>query len=620
MEKMKLESKDLTSENIEKIEALFPSCITETKDENGNLKKAINFEILKQLLSNEVLEGNEAYEFTWVGKKASMVEANRPIQKTLRPCEEESVNWKDTKNLYIEGDNLEVLKLLQESYLGKVKMIYIDPPYNTGNDFIYNDDFKMSSDEYSDEIGEYDEDGDRMFRNTDSNGRFHSDWCSMMYSRLMLARNLLSDDGVILISLNDVEIANLKKICDEIYGVSNFITCFTWEKGKEGGNDSQVMRSHYEYILMYSKNIHASNIINLDPKDISRHINLLPEDNLVKGIEEVINKGELFQLINLSKQKDYDVEIPLINNEILHWKSYAPQKTIDMWIKQGKVFVGKKKVAYIKSFLKDELQGQKPSNIITGRYGTTKAGSIEIRDLFGSKEMFPYPKPSILIKRLISIASTSSGIIIDFFSGSSTTAHAVMQLNAEDGGNRKFIMVQIPEKTDEKSEAYKAGYKNICEIGKERIRRAAKKIKEDNPNAKFDGGFRVFKVDEVNTKDVYFTPDEYNQDMLEGLESNIKDDRTDLDLFFSCILQWGLELSRSYSSETIENCTIHNYDNGALIACFNKDIPESVIREIAKKQPLRVVFRDSSFKDSPSKINVEEIFKKLAPNTTVRVI
>ncbi|MBE9836449.1 site-specific DNA-methyltransferase [Campylobacter concisus] len=630
MDKMRMETADITAQNIEKIGAMFPNCITEMLDEekstaeNNVYKKAVNFELLKQMLSKDVIEGNEAYEFTWVGKKASIIEANKPIRKTLRPCKEESVNWDKTENLYIEGDNLEVLKLLQESYLGKVKMIYIDPPYNTGNDFIYNDDFKMSSDEYADKSGEIDEVGNRMFKNTDSNGRFHSDWCSMIYPRLMLARNLLSDDGVIFISIDDNEQANLKKICDEVFGAGNYITNFVWEKGKEGGNDSSIMRSHYENIICYCKDSNIKGIINLDQKDKSRHIKLDKEENLVKGIKIDKNKGELFQLINLSKQKDYLVNIPLLDGTIIKWNSYAPQTTINEWIKIGKLFVGKTRVPYVKSFLKDELQGQKPSNIITQNYGTTKAGSIEIRNYFGNREFFSYPKPSILIKRLLQIGSNSHDIILDFFSGSSTTADAVMQLNSEDGGNRKFIMVQLPEKTDETSEAYKAGYKNICEIGKERIRRAGKKILEENKDKEgienLDIGFRALKLDDTNMRDVYYSPSEYSQDLLSTLESNVKSDRSDLDLLFGCLLEWGLPLSLPYACEKIGECTVHNYNDGDLIACFDENIAESVIKEIAKKRPLRAVFRDSSFANSPSKINVAEIFKLLAPDTRVKVI
>ena len=615
MEKMKFETADMTEKNIDKIAALFPNCVTEMRDESGKVKRGINFEVLKQMLSSDVVDGNECYEFTWVGKKASIAEANRPIRKTLRPCPEESKDWDTTENLYIEGDNLEVLKLLQESYMGKVKMIYIDPPYNTGNDFIYADDFMRSQKEENEQMGMYDEEDNRLFKNTDSNGRFHSDWCSMMHSRLLLARNLLSDDGVIFISIDDNEQANLKKMCDEVFGKGNYVTNFVWEKGKEGGNDSAIMRSHYDNIVFFCKNAKNNNIINLDSKDTSRHITQDKEENLVKGIENVENKGEPFQLINLSKQKDYTVIIPLTDGAIITWPSYAPQRTIDKWIKTGKIFVGKNKTPYVKSYLKDELSGQKPSNIITQEYGTTKAGSIEMRKIFGDKDVFSYPKPSILIKRLLSIGAQKDSIILDFFSGSATTAHAVMQLNAEDGGHRKFIMVQLPEPCDEQSEAYKAGYKNICEIGKERIRRAGEKIKAESPltTQDLDVGFRVLKLDDSNMKDVYYSADDYKQEDLLDMISNIKDDRTDLDLLFGCLLDWGLPLSMPYTSEKIGGCTVHTYNNGDLIACFDENIPESVVKEIAGRKPLRAVFRDASFASSPAKINVFEIFKLYMP-------
>lgn len=615
MEKMKFETADMTEKNIDKIAALFPNCVTEMRDESGKVKRGINFEVLKQMLSSDVVDGNECYEFTWVGKKASIAEANRPIRKTLRPCPEESKDWDTTENLYIEGDNLEVLKLLQESYMGKVKMIYIDPPYNTGNDFIYADDFMRSQKEENEQMGMYDEEDNRLFKNTDSNGRFHSDWCSMMHSRLLLARNLLSDDGVIFISIDDNEQANLKKMCDEVFGKGNYVTNFVWEKGKEGGNDSAIMRSHYDNIVFFCKNAKNNNIINLDSKDTSRHITQDKEENLVKGIENVENKGEPFQLINLSKQKDYTVIIPLTDGAIITWPSYAPQRTIDKWIKTGKIFVGKNKTPYVKSYLKDELSGQKPSNIITQEYGTTKAGSIEMRKIFGDKDVFSYPKPSILIKRLLSIGAQKDSIILDFFSGSATTAHAVMQLNAEDGGHRKFIMVQLPEPCDEQSEAYKAGYKNICEIGKERIRRAGEKIKAESPltTQDLDVGFRVLKLDDSNMKDVYYSADDYKQEDLLDMISNIKDDRTDLDLLFGCLIDWGVPLSMPYKSEQLDGCTVHVYNDGDLVACFDENIPESVVRKIAERKPLRTVFRDSGFADSPAKINMYEIFKIYMP-------
>lgn len=616
---MNLQTKNLTDENIQRILELFPNVATEKEDENGKLKTAIDFDKLKQELSEVVVDGEESYDFTWVGKREAMIEANRPIRKTLRPDKESSVNWDTTENIYIEGDNLDALKLLQESYMGKVKMIYIDPPYNTGKDCLsYQDRFFMNKEKYEKEIGMYDENGFKMFENKETNPRFHSDWCSMIYPLLKLSKNLLTEDGIIFISMDDHEITNLTKICDELFGRENFITNFVWEKGKEGGNDSSIMRSHYDNILCYCNNNNSNNIINLDAKDTSRHISEDKEKNLVKGIESNPNEGELFQLVNLSKQKDYIVKIPLIDGTIIEWNSYAPQKSIDAWIKIGKIFVGQKKVPYVKSYLKDELQGQKPSNIITQEYGTTKAGSIEIREFFGNREIFSYPKPSSLIERLMSIGSHKDSIIIDFFSGSGTTAQSCFSLNVKDNGKRKFILVQLPEQT--KEVAKNAGFNTICDIAKARIIKAGDKIKSENPNQIIDTGFRVFKVDDTNMKDVYYTPNEYSQNLLSSLESNIKDDRTDEDLLYGCLLDWGVELSLPHRIEMIDGKRVHIVNEDDLIACFEENISETVVKEIAKKQPTRVVFRDSSFNSDDNRINVEEIFKLQSPNTRVKVI
>jgi len=648
MDKMRMETADITALNIEKIGALFPNCITEALDEeksteqNKVYKKAVNFELLKQMLSKEAIDSNEAYEFTWVGKKASIVEANKPIRKTLRPCKDESVNWDDTQNLYIEGDNLEVLKLLQESYLGKVKMIYIDPPYNTGNDFIYNDDFKMSSDEYADKSGETDEEGNRMFKNTDSNGRFHSDWCSMIYPRLLLARNLLSDDGVIFISIDDNEQANLKKICDEVFGMQNFVASLIWQK-KTGASDSKGIANITESILVYAKEkkFYASTFTkNNSSYDLSRY----------RYTDEFIDERGPYYIDNLdrgglsySDSLNYGIECPdgtiafpngrseYINDGWI-WK--WNKKKIE-WARKNKFIefrkTDKKKngwaVCY-KNYLKvdnenNPIERAAPhKNLITDILNAN--ASATMKDLFNTNNYFNYSKPIELIGKIIGFVQCNNAILLDFFSGSSTTAHAVMQLNAQDGGNRKFIMVQLPEKTDETSEAYKAGYKNICEIGKERIRRAGKKILEENKDKEgienLDTGFRVLKLDDTNMRDVYYSPSEYSQNLLSALESNVKPDRSDLDLLFGCLLEWGLPLSLPYSCEKIGECTVHNYNDGDLIACFDENIAESVIKEIAKKRPLRAVFRDSSFANSPSKINVAEIFKLLAPDTRVKVI
>lgn len=649
MDKMRMESVDMTAQNIDKIGSMFPNCITETIDENGKPKKAINFELLKQMLSDEVIDGEEAYEFTWVGKKAAIVEAHKPIRKTLRPCKEESKEWDKTENLYIEGDNLEVLKLLQESYLNKVKMIYIDPPYNTGNDFIYNDDFKMSVDEYADEISETDADGNRMFKNTESNGRFHSDWCSMVYSRLILARNLLTEDGIIFISIDDNEVYNLRKICDEIFGGSNYINQFAWVSNITGRQISGYGAAKtWESVLVYSKcaTLTSGLCVNIEfakskmpdaykgfNKDIrhdkhgefavgdtlynhNRKFNEETRKNLVFSIfynprtEEIIT-GNIGEVI-----KDF-IEIPPHKNGDGIHKYHAWR-----WSKQ-KI----SKESYNLIVLPNSKNGYEIYTRIRD-FNTTLLkdiitnipnGELEVQKLFNNKKYFDYPKSVDLLKTFLGSVLDKKAIILDFFSGSATTAHAVMQLNAEDCGNRKFIMVQLPEKTDEKSEAYKAGYKNICEIGKERIRRAGDKIKAET-GADIDYGFRVLKVDDSNMTDVYYSADEYDQNMLSKLESNVKADRSDIDLLFGCLLEWGLPLSLPYKSEQIEGCTVHTYNDGDLIACFDKNVPDNVIKTVAKRKPLRAVFRDNSFANSHAKINVTEIFKLLAPDTRVKVI
>ena len=618
MDKLRMETPDLTQANIEKLAALFPACVTEARGEDGKLKKAVNFELLRQMLSDVVLEGDEAYEFTWVGKKAAIVEANKPIRKTLRPCPAESVDWDTTENLYIEGDNLEVLKLLQESYLGKVKMIYIDPPYNTGNDFIYRDDFAQSQEEYSEESGQVDENGDRLFRNTDSSGRFHSDWCSMIYSRLMLARNLLSDDGVIFISIDDNEVFNLKELCDEVFGSQTFLATFVWKRRASSQLDKSKCSTDHEYVLAYTgKNFQAFRGIDKDYKGYSNPDNdprgPWTTGDLTVGMTGDMRPNQYYDLVDPKTGKVYK---PNYNRV---W-SYIPESMAQLIAENRIVFPDDTSKRPMKKRFVSELDsGTNPQSTWMDGIGMNTEGTRQMYDLFG-KTFFSYTKPESLIKALILQATDKDSIILDFFSGSATTAHAVMQLNAEDGGQRKFIMVQLPEHCDEKSEAYKAGYSNICEIGKERIRRAAKKIAADNPGKPFDGGFRVFKLDESNMTDVYYSAGEYNQDMLSLLESNIKPDRTDLDLLFGCLLEWGLPLSMPYTSEQIEGCTVHTYNDGDLIACFDENIPDAVIKEIARRQPLRAVFRDSSFADSPAKINVGEIFKMLAPDTRVKVL
>ena len=583
------------------------------------------------MLSKDVVEGKEAYEFTWVGKKASIIEANKPIRKTLRPCKDESTNWDNTQNLYIEGDNLEVLKLLQESYLGKVKMIYIDPPYNTGSDFIYNDDFKMSSDEYANKSGEVDEVGNRMFKNTDSNGRFHSDWCSMIYPRLLLARNLLSDDGVIFISIDDNEQANLKKICDEVFGASNFITDIIWNSRKSVSNDAIVSLNH-NYTLVYSKNMSIFYVNKSKFKLPDTGVGFDNPDNDPRGPW----KADPFDSPGIRPNLTYSIVNPNTGEE--YWPPKGRcwrtgEKEFNEFVKDNRIVFGKtgNGKPQIKRFLSDaQDKGMTPKSLWDD-CGTTTDGTKEIMDLFNNK-LFDTPKPTSLIKKILQVSTNSADrnpkfepdIILDFFSGSASTAHAVMQLNAQDGGNRKFIMVQLPEKTDETSQAHKAGYKNICEIGKERIRRAGKKIFEENKDKEgienLDIGFRVLKLDDTNMRDIYYSPSEYSQDLLFKLDSNVKSDRSDLDLLFGCLLEWGLSLSLPYTCENIEGCAIHNYNDGDLIACFDENISENTVIQIAKQRPLRAVFRDTSFANSPSKINIKEIFKLLSPNTRVKVI
>ena len=644
MDKMRMESPDMTAQNVDRIAALFPNCVTEVLDEEHSTpekkvyKRAINFELLKQMLSPDVVEGNERYEFTWVGKKAAIVEANQPIRKTLRPCKEESKDWDTTENLYIEGDNLEVLKLLQESYLGKVKMIYIDPPYNTGNDFIYADDFMRSQEQENQQMGMYDEDGDRLFKNTDTNGRFHSDWCSMIYSRLHLAKNLLTDDGVIFISIDDSEVKNLKNICDEVFGAANFVAQLIWQNKKGGGNDSMHIAIEHEYILTYAKNIALLGEFYESYSDdyIKRY---KEEDNLGRFFWDTFKRKAGKQYYPITCPDGTVLEYDEDGNAISWLRSKA---RFDSDIAAGEIRIIKIGEKWSVQFKQRIPLGKTPRSIFTTETviddrGTTSTGASDVYDYF-KKDVFSNPKPVELIRFLLGFGLGENDIVLDFFSGSGTTAEAVMRSNLE-GGKNKFILVQLPENIDPLVNSSSANAKRVAEnavsvldemehphllteLAKERIRRAGEKIKSESPltTADLDVGFRVLKLDDTNMKDVYYAPDDYDQGLLAGLESNIKDDRTDLDLLFGCLLDWGLPLSMSYSSEQIEGCTVHTYNDGDLIACFDENVPKSVVEKIAKRQPLRVVFRDSSFANSPAKINVTEIFKLLAPDTRVKVI
>ena len=674
MDHMKFESPDMTAQNIDRIAALFPNCITEMLDEEHSTpekkvyKRAVNFELLKQMLSPDVVDGDEAYEFTWVGKKAAIVEANKPIRKTLRPCVAESKDWDTTENLYIEGDNLEVLKLLQESYLGKVKMIYIDPPYNTGNDFIYADDFMRSQEEENAQMGMYDEDKNRLFKNTDTNGRFHSDWCSMIYSRLMLARNLLTDDGIIFSSISEKEYAALKQIMQDVFGQANYVGTIIWKNATDN-NPTNIAEEH-EYILSFAKQkTHIEPVWKSHVSDVkSILVNIGKElGSECKTIEELQARYSVWyranktQLWPLDRYKNIDFGGVYTGSQSVHnpgKEGYRydvlhpvtskpckqplmgyrfPKETMEKLIQQGKIIFGETEDKIVELKLYASEYQEKMSSVfeLDGRIG-----AYDLKMIFPDCiKAFTNPKPVYLVHKLISFVVHDNDIVLDFFSGSATTAHAVMQLNAEDGGHRKFIMVQLPEKCDEASEAYKAGYKTICEIGKERIRRAGEKLLQDVTSGKgnikgegwgcgmpatqedrafaikniLDIGFRVLKLDDTNMKDVYYAPDDYDQGMLAGLESNIKDDRTDLDLLFGCLIDWGLPLSLPYKSEQIDGCTVHTYNDGDLIACFDANIPESVVKEIAQRKPLRAVFRDSGFASSPEKINVFEIFKLYMP-------
>lgn len=679
----------MTSQNVERIQELFPNCVSEAVDENGITRKKINFDVLKQMLCDDIIDGDEAYEFTWVGKKASIIEANKPIRKTLRPFPDESINWDTTENLYIEGDNLEVLKLLQESYLGKVKMIYIDPPYNTGSDsFIYGDNYSIDAAEYSELSGEIDEEGNRVFKVNDaSNPRFHSDWCSMMYSRLILARNLLADDGVIFISIDDNELKNLMTIVGEVFGEDNYINTISLftkvSAGASGGGEDKRLKKNMEYVLFYAKN--------------AKKLGALPavykKTKLVDYIDYMKKEGKSFKYINvltkcegkeyfktikdgsggdieIYKVQDYEIKTVKqlakeegITEEAVYnkyydkimtttnaqtsirdrvWEatdsennmyiaSYVPNSGKNKGNKIDLIFMGKQKVLVI--WLKDTADIENGEIYKKEKIGTywdgfswinvTKEGSLRFEN---------GKKPIAFIEQLMELVSDNSEMIVmDFFSGSGSTAHAVMDYNFKNNTKIKYIMVQLKEEIKGDNKANKDYIKYldtegvahfVTEIGKERIRRAGDKMKEDYAllATTVDTGFRVFKLDEGNMNDVYYAAGDYTQAMLSLMETNVKPDRTDLDLLFGCLLEWGLPLSMPYTSEQIEGCTVHTYNDGDLIACFDDSIPDTVVKEVAKRQPLRAVFRDGSFKDSPAKINVGEIFKMLAPDTRVKVL
>ena len=618
MDKMRMESEDIQQDNVVKIGAMFPNCITETQGEDGHLKKAINFELLKQMLSDSVIDGDEAYEFTWVGKKASIVEANRRIRKTLRPNKDESSDWDHTHNIFIEGENLDALKLLQESYLGKVKMIYIDPPYNTGSDrFIYPDRYGMNQDEYDEAVDLYDENGNKTFReNSDSDPRYHSKWCSMIYQRLLLARNFLTDDGAIFISIDDKEQENLKKIGDEVFGSSNFVATIVWQHSIQPKGYLGSFSIQHSYIMIWCKASDQFKLGSLErtAEDNKAYSNPDNDPNGPWRSGDVRNALYRPNLI-------YDIISPsgkVIKPCANGWR--WSKETVKEKIRTGEIVFSEDETRIIRKIYLKNLEGRAPETIWFGKdVGTTRKGISELKDLF-DRAPFDTPKPTKLIERCAYLMNDPNMIVMDFFAGSGTTADSIMQLNAKDKGNRKWILIQYPEECAETTNAYKEGYKTISQVAMERIRRAAKKIHEDNPDATFDDGFRVLKLDDTNMKDVYYAAGAYTQGMLSSMESNVKSDRTDLDLLFGCLIDWGLPLSLPYNSEAIDGCRVHTYNDGDLIACFDENVPESVFKTIAKRQPLRAVFRDSSFTSSPEKINAGETFKLLAPDTRVKVI
>ena len=625
MDNLKMQSKNILGENIEFIASRFPNVITETKDENGNLTRKIDFELLMQELSGDIVEGNkERYQLTWPGKKEAILNANTPINKTLRPVIEDSVDFENTENLYIEGDNLEVLKLLQESYLGKIKFIYIDPPYNTGNDFIYLDKFNENLDEYLTESGQVDEEGNKFFQNTESNGRFHSDWMTMIYPRLKLARNLLSDDGVIFISIDNNEIKNLRSICDEVFGRNNFIEEIIWKNKYGAGAKTKGFISVHEYILCYSKKPILNLTSELSEDEKKKYIKKDEKYDVLGGYRtQPLMTKSLGDRPNLVYPIYYNGEEIWPNKQWV-WSKERMERSIennDVEIKKrsdGTYSVESKK--YIKDENGDMRRG-KPGSILNGPF--TQEGTNEIRSVFDNKTPFEFTKPSNLIKYLISLQvndiNDKECIVLDFFSGSGTTAHAVMKLNSEDRGKRKYIMVQAPEKTEEKSQAYKLGYKTICDIGRNRIKGISKNIKEET-NADIDYGFRVYKVDSTNMKDTYYNIEQITQASLFETQSNIKEDRTPEDLLTQVILDLGLELSLKIEEKNINGKKVFYVDEDSLVACFDEGVDKDLATIIAKDMPMKVVFRDSCFINDSEKENIKEIFKKYSPDTDIKVL
>lgn len=621
MDKLKMHSLDGVKRNIERIGKLFPNAVTEVM-RGGKVEHAIDFDVLRQELSDEIVEGREErYQFTWPDKKKAMLAANAPITATLRPIQADSVGRDgtpggfDSENLYIEGDNLEVLKLLQETYLSKVKMIYIDPPYNTGNDFVYEDDFAQSTNEYMENSGQYDEEGNRMVSNTESNGRFHTDWLNMMYPRLKLAKDLLAEDGIIFISIDDNEQENLKKICDEVFGFSNFIATYLKQSKIGGGSDSRFIVKEHEYCYVYAKNI------TIVPEMFMKH-----DEEYLKRYKDKDDEGyyfwDTFARPGLKNPIHYDIVAP--DGTVMDYGWIHGKERYEQELKEGKVRIVQKNgggwSVQFKQYL--NLSGKKPRSM-TMDFGGSIEGKNDISSLFDSEKIFSYPKSTKFIKILLSTIINKNALVLDFFSGSATTAHAVMQLNAEDGGHRKFIMVQLPEKTDEKSEAYKAGYENICEIGKERIRRAGRKIKEEAGlavSADLDIGFRCLRLSESNMENVYYAPEDTKQEDLFHLVDNVKPDRTPEDLLFQVMLDLGVLLSSAIEVEEMAGKKVFNVAEGFLLACFDHDVTEETVKAIAQRKPYYTVFRDSSMDSDSVAANFDQIFETYSPDTIRKVL
>ena len=637
MDKLRMQSSNGVEDNITKIAQLFPDCVTETVDErSGQPKHLIDFEKLKQNLSDSVMsERAERYQFTWPDKSKAILLANSPINATLRPCREDSVDFDNTQNLYIEGDNLDVLKCLKETYLHKVKMIYIDPPYNTGNDFVYEDDFAQSSEEYLANSGQFDEQGNRMFTNAESNGRFHTDWLNMIYPRLKVARDLLTDDGVIFISIDDNEVENLRKVCDEVFGEQNFVDCLHWKKKKQPSFLAKHTAKVMEYVIVYAKNtfkleklsvekVSDSNkkVININNKISSR---IFKPGVRVKSEEQTgIIKAGVYtgRSMDVEYKNDIYYENGRTTNEVEVVSKFSDsQSNIDTFIQKDLLYITKNFL--LRRDVGEEAAEKRKSitDLLLNDYGDNQESDKEFLELF-DKKYFDYTKPIKLIYNLVKSNFTEEGIILDFFSGSATTAHAVMQLNSEDGGNRKFIMVQLPEKTEEKSEAFKAGYKNICEIGKVRIRRASKKIKEESPltTQDLDTGFRVLKLDSTNMQDIYYSPKDISQADLFSQVDNVKPDRTGEDLLFQVMLELGATLDSKIETTTVAGKTIYNVAEGYLMACFDPDVTDDVVKSIAQMQPAYAVLRDTSMKDDSTATNFEQIFKTYSPDTVTKIL